>query len=128
MFTFKTFKHGSINTTLGILTATAEATKDIALAQEMYEKAEVRVEIEHEVKRDFFKDTEGDRKKVLAYAEELRNVIVDSGQPKKSAAQRLPSWESIRRDEKGAKLPSFMRRRAVTSTVELLSKEGLVCL
>lgn len=104
----------------------SEATKDIALAQEMYEKAEVRVEIEHEVKRDFFKDTEGDRKKVLAYAEELRNVIVDSGQPKKSSAQRLPSWESIRRDEKGAKLPSFMRRRAVTSTVELLSKEGLV--
>ena len=106
----------------------SEAMKDIALAQEMYEKAEVRVEIEHEVKRDFFKDTEGDKKKVLAYAEELRNAIVDSGQPKKSSAQRLPSWDSVRRDEKGAKLPSFIRRRGITSTVELLSKEDLVSL
>ena len=106
----------------------SEAMKDIALAQEMYEKAEVRVEIEHEVKRDFFKDAEGDKKKVLAYSEELRNAILDSGQPKKSSAQRLPSWDSVRRDEKGAILPSFIRRRGITSTVELLSKEGLVSL
>jgi hypothetical protein len=106
----------------------SEAMKDIALAQEMYEKAEVRVEIEHEVKRDFFKDTEGDKKKVLAYAEELKRAINDSASLQKSSGQRLPSWESVRRDGRGAKLLSFLKRRGTASTVELLYKQGLVSL
>jgi hypothetical protein len=106
----------------------SEAMKDIAVAQDMYEKAEVRVEIEHEVKRDLFNDTEGDKKKVLAYAEELRRAIAAPRQQQKPSAQRLPNWESIRRDERGAKLLSFLRRRGTASTVELLAKQGLVSL
>jgi hypothetical protein len=104
----------------------SEAMKDVALAQEMYQRAEVRVEVEHEVKRDFFRDPEADRKKIFSYAEELRHTISDSGRQQRSPAPRLPSWESIRKDERGTKLVSFLRRRAVVSTVELLSKQGLV--
>jgi hypothetical protein len=106
----------------------SEAMRDIALAQEMYEKAEVRVEIEHEVKRDFFKDADGDKNKVLAYAEELSRAISDSRLQQKPSPQRLPSWVSIQRDEKGERLLSFLRRRGTASTVELLLKQGLVSL
>jgi len=106
----------------------SEAMKEVASTQEMYEKAEIRVKIEHEVKRDFYKDLEGDKNKVLAYAEELRAAIMDPGRLQKPSVQRLPSWSGARRDEKGARLLEFMKRRGTTSTVELLSKQGLVAL
>jgi hypothetical protein len=100
----------------------AEAAKEIATSQQMYEKAEVRIEIEHEVKRDFYKDTEGDKQKILAYAEELRKAL---GAPDVSPI-RLPRWRTILGEERGSRLVSFIRRRGTISTVELLSKEGLV--
>jgi len=104
----------------------SEAMKDLSITSQMFEKAEVRVEIEHEVKRDFFKDTEGDKKKILDYAEELRQAIVDSQRLQKTPAEPLPSWESIKRDDRGARLLSFLRRRGTASTIELLSRQGLV--
>jgi hypothetical protein len=105
-----------------------EAIKDVKSTQAMYEKAEIRLKIEHEVKRDFYKDEEGDKNKVLAYAEELRTATVDPKLSQKTLVQRLPSWSAVARDERGTKLVSFIRRRATTSTVELLSKQGLVTL
>jgi hypothetical protein len=104
----------------------SEAMKDLALAQEMYEKAEVRVEVEHEVKRDFFKDPEGDRGRIQAYAEQLRNAIAEPNSRRTPSVSKLPSWDSIGRDGIGIRLQSFVRRRSVMSTVELLSKQGLV--
>jgi hypothetical protein len=104
----------------------SEALKDVALDQEMYQRAEVRVEVEHEVKRDFFKDPEADRKKVFSYAEELRRAIRDSSRQQRAPAPRLPSWVTIRKDERGTTLVSFLRRRAVVSTFDLLSRQGLV--
>jgi hypothetical protein len=104
----------------------SEAMKDISAADQMYEKAEVRVEIEHEVKRDFFKDTEGDKKKVFDYAEELRQAVANPRRQQKPSAQRLPSWEAIRKDDRGARLLPFLRRRGTASTIELLAREGLV--
>jgi len=103
----------------------SEAMKEIASSHSMYEKAEVRVRMQHEVKRDFYKDLEGDRNKVLAYAEELRNAVSSSTSLQKPV-QRLPSWDRIGKDEQGAKLISFIRRRGIASTVELLSKQNLV--
>jgi hypothetical protein len=37
----------------------SEALKDVSSTQAMYEKAEIRVNVEHEVRRDFYKDVEG---------------------------------------------------------------------
>jgi hypothetical protein len=104
----------------------AEAMKDLSTAHQMFGRAEVRVEIEHEVKRDFFKDIEGDKKKVFDYAEELRQAIASLQRQQKTPVERLPSWESIKTDEKGARVVSFLRRRGTASTIELLSKPGLV--
>jgi len=101
----------------------SEALKEVASTQEMYEKAEIRVKIEHEVKRDFYKDVEGDKRKVHAYAEELKSASM-----RKTSVQRLPSWSSIAKDEKGSKILSFIRRRGTVSTIELLSKQGLAVL
>jgi glucosyl-3-phosphoglycerate synthase len=103
----------------------SEARNEIASSQAMYEKAEVRIKIEHEVKRDFFNDVDGDKNKAAAYAEELRNVMADPALSKRSV-QRLPSWSSIGGTAEGARLLSFIRRRGTASTVELLSKQGLV--
>jgi glucosyl-3-phosphoglycerate synthase len=102
----------------------AEATKEITTTQQIYEKAEVRIEIEHEVRRDFYKDTEGDKQKILAYAEELRKAGRSATDT--PPIQRLPNWKTILSDERGARLRSFIRRRGTISTVELLSKEDLV--
>jgi hypothetical protein len=74
------------------------------------------------VKRDFYKDTEGDKQKILAYAEELRKAL---GALDVSPI-RLPRWRTILGEERGSRLVSFIRRRGTISTVELLSKEGLV--
>jgi hypothetical protein len=104
----------------------SEAMKDISAASQIFEKAEVRVEIEHEVKRDFYRDTEGDKKKVLDYAEDLRQAIANSQRQQRSSVRRLPSWESVRRDERGARLLPFLRRRGTASTIELLARQGLV--
>jgi len=92
----------------------------------MYERAEVQVAIEHEARRDFFKDAEGDRQKVLVYADELRKLAHASNSVPETKS--LPSWKTILNHERGEQLLSFIRKRGTISTVELLSKEGLVSL
>src|SRR3990170_3840905 len=104
----------------------AEAMKEVATTQQMYERAEVQVAIEHEARRDFFKDAEGDRQKVLVYADELRKLAHASNNVPETKS--LPSWKTILNHERGEQLLSFMRKRGTISTVELLSKEGLVSL
>jgi glucosyl-3-phosphoglycerate synthase len=102
----------------------AEAMKEITTTQQAYERAEVRIAIEHEVRRDFYRDAEGDKQKVLAYAEELRK-LANAGNSI-PGPKLLPSWKTILAHEKGEQLLSFIKKRGTISTVELLSKEGLL--
>jgi hypothetical protein len=55
--------------------------------------------VEHEVKRDFFRDAEGDRKKVFAYAEELRRVQINHKRYPHNASQAGKASEAMKKEK-----------------------------
>ena len=105
-----------------------EAMKEIKNSHDIYEKAEIRLATEQEVKRDFFKDIDGDKRRVAAYAECFKNAIGDSEKGKEIGYEALPSWNQIERSQEGLKFRAFIKRRGITSTLEILKKQGLISL
>ncbi|MEM4649720.1 MAG: hypothetical protein QXP78_03530, partial [Candidatus Bathyarchaeia archaeon] len=102
-----------------------EAYKTIEASQCLYDKAEVKTEVNHKVKRTFYKDVEGDKKRVVQYAKVLNKELTTSNNVVKSV-KKMPSWMELTKTLEGQKFQSFLRRKAVAYTLELLSKNGVV--
>ncbi|MBS7658278.1 MAG: hypothetical protein QXL69_02740 [Candidatus Bathyarchaeia archaeon] len=102
-----------------------EAYKTIEASQGLYDKAEVKTEVNHKVKRTFYKDVEGDKKRVVQYAKVLNKELTTSNNVVKSV-KKMPSWMELTKTLEGQKFQSFLRRKAVAYTLELLSKNGVV--
>ena len=103
-----------------------EAYKTIEASQNLYDKAEVKTEVTHKIKRTFYKDIEGDKKRVHCYAEILREKLSALKTVGLKPLIKMPSWTELIKTSNGQKLQNFLRRRAVTYTLELLSKNDMV--
>jgi hypothetical protein len=102
-----------------------EAYKTIEDSQSLYDEAEVKTEVNHKVKRTFYKDIEGDKERVSRYAEILNKelTILNSGV---KPVKKLPSWMDLNKTLEGQKFQGFLRRKAAAYTLELLSKNGVI--
>ncbi len=101
-----------------------EAYKEVKRAEALFDRVEVKVEVSHSVKRSFFKDFESDRMKIENYAQILKNSLKSETLFKKDTV-KLPPWETLVTTFSGKSFQNYLRRRAVTHTFQLLSKQGL---
>lgn len=101
-----------------------EAYKIIELSQSLYDKAEVKAEVNQKVRRAFYKDTEGDKERVSQYAEVLKKEMAKSNAIVKPV--KMPSWRDLIKTLEGQKLQNFLKRKAIIYTLELLDKSGII--
>lgn len=102
-----------------------EAHKEIERTQALFEKVEVRTEVDHTVRRTFYKDIEGDKRRVEAYAKMIRNIISGEGSLTRSL-HKMPPWQEIETRVEGKNFQNFLQRRSIIYTLQLLDKEGIV--
>ncbi|MEM2842338.1 MAG: hypothetical protein QXZ53_00450 [Candidatus Bathyarchaeia archaeon] len=102
-----------------------EAYKIIEASQSLYDKAEVKTEVNHKVKRTFYKDIKGDKERVSQYSEILRKELTMLNHGVKPVKKTSP-WINLTKTLEGQKFQNFLRRKAVAYTLELLSKNGVV--
>ncbi len=100
-----------------------EAYREIEQTQSLYE--EVEVIISQDVRRTFYKDIEGDRRRVKKYAKVLRNALKSKGYMKEKI-QKMPPWGKLVGTFKGKKFQNYLRRRAVNYTYHVLSDQRIV--
>jgi len=102
-----------------------EAMQEIQNTEHLYDQADIRREVQLEVRRDFVKDTEGAKRRVKIYAESLKKVIQNSKKNKRRERIVLPPWNGLS-SQKELEFRAFLKRRAIRSTLELLDKQGLI--
>jgi len=104
-----------------------EAYKTIEVSQSLYDKAEVKTEIAHKVKRTFYRNINEDKERVKRYAEILNKKLYEFKlKTNIKPLRKMPCWMELIKTLEGQKFQNFLRRRAVTYTLELLSKNGIV--
>ncbi len=102
-----------------------EAHQDIESTQALFDEADVRAEIDHTVRRTFYKDIERDKRRVETYAKLLRDTI--SGKESEiRTISKMPPWIEVINKLEGRNFQNFIRRRPVMYTFELLDKQGIV--
>ncbi len=102
-----------------------EAYKEIEQTEAIFDQSEAI--IRRDVKRNFFRDIEGDKLRAKGYSEILKRII----SRKKSASRaavKMPPWEEVIRSLEGKRFQSFIRRRSAIYTTELLNETGIVSL
>lgn len=102
-----------------------EAYKEIERTQALFGKIEVRTEVDHTVRRTFYKDIEGDKRRVEAYAKIIRNITSNEGTFTRSL-YKMPPWQEIVSRVEGKNFQNFLQRRAVIYTLQLLDKEEII--
>jgi len=104
-----------------------EAYKTIEASQSLYDKAEIKTEIAHKVKRTFYKDVKEDKERIHRYAEILnKEFYAFKSKTYIGTLKKMPAWMELTKTLEGQKFRNFLRRRATTYTLELLSKSGMV--
>jgi hypothetical protein len=102
-----------------------EAYKEIEFTETMFK--EVEAVISRDVKRTFYKGIKGDEEKVKIYSQILTDFLSSKHKHIKKKV-KTPPWEEVIQTLEGKNFQSFIRRRSVTYTLELLNKEGIVSL
>jgi hypothetical protein len=104
-----------------------EAYKTIEASQSLYDKAEIKTEIAHKVKRTFYKDVKEDKERIHRYAEILnKEFYAFKSKTYTKTLKKMPTWMELTKTLEGQKFQNFLRRRAITYTLELLSKNEMV--
>jgi hypothetical protein len=101
-----------------------EAEKEIKLTLDTVDKFE-RI-MNREARRTLYKDVKSELQKVRTYSEILKELI--SSKEKRLKVNKLPSWREMNQNLNGKNFQSFIRRRSVTYTLEILDKLGIVSL
>ncbi|MGC8961814.1 MAG: hypothetical protein ACP5K1_05155 [Candidatus Bathyarchaeia archaeon] len=102
-----------------------EAYREIKRTQTLFERIEIRSEVDQTVRRIFHRDVEGDKRRVEAYAEMLRRILL-AGAPHAQILCKMPPWQEITGRIEGKNFQNFLQRRSVIYTLQLLSREGIV--
>ena len=105
-----------------------EAYKEVNKTQDLFEKAEIKVEVSHKVRRAFYKDVEGDKKRVENYAKILKETAASLSKGEVKPINKLPPWRELTKTLSGQNFQNLLRKRAVAYTLNLLSKRGIISL
>jgi hypothetical protein len=102
-----------------------EAYREIELTQALFDKVEFRSEMDQRVKRSFYQDVEGDRKRVDKYAKIFKDAISGSDY-RKEIKYSMPPWKEVNNTLEGKQFEHFLQRISVIYTCELLEKQGIL--
>ena len=100
-----------------------EAYREIELSEAIVDQS--KIAISRDVKRTLYKDAEGDKLRVKAYSEILREII---SHKKESPIKifKMPPWKEVIKTLDGKNFQSFIRRRSAIYTLEILNKLEIV--
>lgn len=99
-----------------------EAKNEIELTWNIIDQIENK--LDQEIKRNLYKDIKSDNLRVKIYSKILRELI--SSKEKRLKVNKMPSWKEMIQNLDGKNFQSFIRRRSITYTLEILNKLGIV--
>ncbi|MEM3072844.1 MAG: hypothetical protein QW172_05255 [Candidatus Bathyarchaeia archaeon] len=102
----------------------SEAYKELERTYELFDRLEVKLEVSQSVRRTFYRDVDKDRMRIKSYEQTLRNMLKSRNSLRK-AVLKLPPWKEVTASLEGRNFQNYLRRRAVTYTFQLLSKQRL---
>jgi hypothetical protein len=99
-----------------------EAKNEIKLTWSIVDQIEEK--LNQEAKRNLYKDIKSDMQRVRTYSKILKELI--SSKEKRLKVNKMPSWKEMIQNLNGKNFQSYVRRRSVTYTLEILNKLGIV--
>jgi hypothetical protein len=99
-----------------------EAKNEIELTWNLVDQIENK--LDQEVKRNLYKDIKSDNLRVKIYSKILSELILTK--EKRLIVNKMPSWKEMIQNLNGKNFQSFIRRRSITYTLEILNKLGIV--
>ncbi|KON27222.1 hypothetical protein AC481_05405 [miscellaneous Crenarchaeota group archaeon SMTZ-80] len=99
-----------------------EAKNEVKLTWSIVDQIEKK--LNQEAKRNLYKDIKSDMQRVRTYSKILKELI--SSKEKRLKVNKMPSWQEMIQNLNGKNFQSYIRRRSITYTVEILNKLGII--
>ena len=99
-----------------------EAKNEVKLTWSIVDQIEKK--LNQEAKRNLYKDIKSDMQRVRTYSKILKELI--SSKENRLKVNKMPSWHEMIQNLDGKNFQSYIRRRSVTYTLEILNKLGIV--